>query len=204
MRKFLAALVVAALLSALASCSSGDGGRTGSTTGPAKTTSTTLLGSTKPGGTAADYAASLTVGLTRTSGKQELQLSKTEAGCVAEVWVAVMGAAVLADKKVAPADLENPDFAFPKLGLSLDQGLKMVDVYSTCHVNIFEQFTAVLAEGLDATQTACLRANLTDEVTRQFLAATLVSNATSADLSSTLDKIDTTCRLSPGSPTSGG
>ena len=121
-----------------------------------------------------------------------------------EIWVAVMGPGILAGKKVAPADLENPDYPFPKLDLSLDQGLKMVDAYSTCHVNIFQQFTAVLAEGLDATQTACLRTNLSDEVARQFLAATLVSDDASADLSSTLDKIDAACNLSPGSPTSGG
>ena len=198
MRKFLAALLAAALLSASAACSSEGGDGAGPTTGPAKTTSTTLLGSTTPGGTAADYAASLTVGLARTTGKEELQMSKAEAGCVSSIWVAVMGAGPLAAKKVAPADLENPDFAFPALGLSLDQGFKMVDAYSACDVNIFEQFTAVLSEGLDATQTACLQRELTDDVTRQFLAATLVSNETSADLSSTLDKIDATCQLSPG------
>jgi hypothetical protein len=210
MRKLPAVVLALALVLPVAACSSDSEGSS-TTTRPASSTSTTDAGgggstsststtggSGEPSGDADAYAASLAKGLTQVeSSGAELRVSAEEADCVAPRWIEVIGLDRLGDRGVAPADLEDPDFDFPGLGLSDDDGLGMVDAFTDCGVDLYQQFTDVLAEGLDATQKACLERELTDDLARTFLSQTLTSSDMSADLSKTLDAIDQACELSP-------
>ncbi len=211
-RKFAPVVLTVVLVATLSSCSSGGSDGTASTTsertassteaqsGTTTTSSTTPpVGSTEVGGSAAQYARSLARGLTAAKpGQGELLVTAEEGACAAPRWISVMTVDRLVAKKVSPADLENPDFGFPSLGLTSAQGTSMVDAFVDCHVNIFEQFSDVLAEGLNPTQTSCLKSRLTDALARTFLSEALTSTDISADLSTTLDSIDKACKLSAG------
>lgn len=216
MRRLAAPLTALVLVAALGACSSdgSDGGDRTTTTasaGEATTTSEAGTGTTADGdttttegdgpvdGDADDYAAALQVGLTANAGEEgELDVTDEEAACVAPAWVEIIGVDTFTEAGTAPADLEESNFAFAELGLDDDQGLAMIDAFDDCDVDVLTQIRDVLSADLDATQTACLEAELDDDLARQFLAEALTKEDLSSDLADILDTIDEACNLSAG------
>lgn len=165
---------------------------TTTTTGSAETT-TTQGGA--GGGSEDDYNDALATGLSAEADDSELVVTPDQAECVAPLWVDIVTVDTLRAENVAPADLEDPDFSYTGLGLSVDQGTEMIDGAVACDVDLYGQFRAFLAEDLDAAQAACLDDGLSDELLRSFLAESITVEELPADLEAELDGITAGCGI---------
>lgn len=205
MRKLVYVLGALVLL-ATAGCGTSGGDEAGSSTTAESGGATSTSGDSEPTTTAgtssrdeSDYADALATGLTSTGGSgKELELTATEAGCIAPEWVSVIGLKTITDTDLAPADLAAPDFAVSSLGLDIAQGKEMIDAFKTCKIDIYQRILGVLSANLDATKATCLEGRFDDKLAGQFLAESLTQQDLSSDLSDTLDAIDKACQLSAG------
>lgn len=201
--------MVACLSMVVAACGSGGGDTTSTTTAPPTTATMTpsTTSATRPStattstsptdGDEAAYEEALVRGLAQqatTSG--DVMLSDVEARCVAGAWTDIVGTDAFAEADVAPADLEDPDFGFPVLGLDADQGGEMVDAVTECGVDAYGQTLLVFSQNLDDEQGACLRSEFDQKLARRYLIERLIQTDLSVDLDQKLTEIDTTCELS--------
>ncbi len=194
--------MLACLLVLVASCSSSNGSTTVPSTTPAPTyteadRATTTSTSATGGGDAAAYREALSAGLSGSKiASGDFVFSDAQAACVAQKWTSIVGVDAFVAAEVAPADLEDPDFDFPILGLDAERGGEMVDAVTDCGVDVYEQTLLIFSQNLDAKQGACLRREFGQDLARQYLIEVLIQTDLSADLDTTLTQIDTTCRLS--------
>jgi hypothetical protein len=220
MRTLTKTLLALALVVGLGACGDNDDGGASPTTAARATTSssdpdsghgddattTTAATSTPEGdggegsGTAdeAAYAEAMATNLASgSSADGELDVTDEQAACVGPRWVSTIGIDAFVEADVAPADVAEDTFTPSDVAIEVEQGEAMVDALVDCDVDVFDQYFAVLSEGLSDDQVACLRTEFDDELARRFLAEALTQSEPSADLDATLQAVDETCQLSP-------
>lgn len=206
MRSTTRTFAAVALVLFVGACSSGgsddtDPPTTTTEAGEGTTTSTgpddepTTTGGGTDGGDEADYVEALANGLATQGDDSELVITEDQADCMAPAWVDIVTVETLVAAEAAPADLEDPDFSYTELGLSVEEGVALISAAMGCDVDLVGQFTEFLAQDLDPTQTACLEGELTDDLVERFLAEALVVEDPSIELEAEFDAVTATCGL---------
>lgn len=196
-RSLVTLVLVAGIGAGLSSCGddAGEGSddTTSTTSQPEASTTSSVESSGDVDAAAYEAAIVTSLGSPRERG---LVVTAAQAECVAPTWVEVIGVDTFTEAEVTPEDVAEASYTPNDLGLDADQGLALIDAFDECDVDLYGQYLALLSDGLDAEQTACLEGEFDEDLSRRFLADALTQPEPSAELEAVLDEIDETCQLS--------
>lgn len=131
------------------------------------------------------YVDALTTSL-RLHGAGDLELTPSEARCLAPRWVNVLQPERLDEAGVEPEALESADGLdekAPKVALTDGEISKLVDSFGECDVDLAPAFVHSLTEAADLTPAAeaCLVDAIGDDLTRRSVALAVTDGADALD-----------------------
>ena len=88
---------------------------------------------------------------------------------------------------------QGGEFDPAALELTQEQVTTMVDAFDTCGADLVELFVRARADGLDDTTRECLQRELSDDLARALVSASLTGNDLPAEVTAELEALSRTC-----------
>jgi|SRR5215218_2339473 len=115
-----------------------------------------------------------------TADDQGLQLTSSQADCMAPKFVDAIGVDTLKAKDITPEDMgDDADSDFSDLELTQAQGTKLVDSFSACDVSLKDIFINSLVEDteISAEDRKCLGDAMPDDLVKQLMVTTITEGS---------------------------